>query len=273
MNRKIYKENEIIVSKGKEGKYILFVKSGVVRIENINQDISHNILGTFGCKELGPSSSIGDNLLFSNTYNDTIIASNDCEILYINISMFEKTLGENLITYLKNWLILRDKNLNLRDFYFYGDFNNHFNPIVSLVKSKLNNQFYVIKCYPKDLIINENSFNQIEDLKKINIRIDYPFIQNYIKTFQDRNFLYFVFEYIQGMELSDLINEKEQLSFSTYQLQFYFSNLLLIINYLHSKNIIHRSIQPDNIIINSNGYLNLISLATAKIIEIELIQY
>ena len=267
MNRKIYKENEIIVSKGKEGKNILFVKSGEVRIENINQDISHNILGTFGCKELGPSSSIGDNLLFSNTYNDTIIASNDCEILYINISMFEKTLGENLITYLKNSLILRDKNLNLRDFYFYGDFNNHFNPIVSLVKSKLNNQFYVIKCYPKDLIINENSFNQIEDLKKINIRIDYPFIQNYIKTFQDRNFLYFVFEYIQGMELSDLINEKEQLSFSTYQLQFYFSNLLLIINYLHSKNIIHRSIQPDNIIINSNGYLNLISLATAKIIE------
>ncbi len=46
-----------------------------------------------------------------------------------------------------------------------------------------------------------------------------------------------------------------------------------MINYLNSKNIIHRRIQPDNIIINSNGYLNLISLATAKIIEIELIQY
>ena len=218
MNIKKYKENEIIVSKGKEGKYILFVKSGVVRIENINQDISHNILGTFGSKEFGASYSIGDNLLFTNIYNDTIIASTDCEILYINISIFEKTLGENLISYLKNTLIFRDKNLNLRDLYFYGDFNNHFNPIVSLVKSKLNEQFYVIKCFPKDLIINENNFNQI-------------------------------------------------LSFPTYQLQFYFSNLLLIINYLHSKNIIHRSIQPDNIIINSNGYLNLISLKTAKIIE------
>ena len=267
MNRKTYKENEIIVSKGKEGKNILFIKNGEARIENINQDISHNILGTFGYKELGPSCSIGDNLLFTNIYNDTIIATTDTEILYINKSIFIKSLGENLITYLKNWLILRDKNLNLRDFYFYGDLNAHFNPIVSLVKSKLNHQFYVIKCYPKDLIINENSFNQIEDLKKINISIDYPFIQNYIKTFQDRNFLYFLFEYIQGMVLSDLLYEKEQLSFSTFQLQFYFSNLLLIINYLHSKNIIHRSIQPDNIMINTNGYLNLISLTTAKIIE------
>ena len=117
-------------------------------------------------KLLGISSSIGENLLFTNYYNDTIIASSDCELLYINKSSFENTLGENLLSYLKNWLLLRDKNLNLRDFDFYGDFNVHFNPIVSLIKSRTNNRFYVIKSYPKDLIIKEDSFNHISELKK-----------------------------------------------------------------------------------------------------------
>ena len=55
-------------------------------------------MGTFGYKELGISSSIGENLLFTNYYNDTIIASSDCELLYINKSSFENTLRENLIS-------------------------------------------------------------------------------------------------------------------------------------------------------------------------------
>ena len=226
-------------------------------------------MGTFGYKELGISSSIGENLLFTNYYNDTIIASSDCELLYINKSSFENTLGENLLSYLKNWLLLRDKNLNLRDFDFYGDFNVHFNPIVSLIKSRTNNRFYVIKSYPKDLIIKEDSFNHISELKKINLKIDYPFISNYIKTLQDKNYIYFLFEYIEGIQLSEIIknNENNYIQFTKRQLQFYFSNLLLIINYLHSKSIIHRSIQPDNLIINKNGYLKLITLTTSKIIE------
>ena len=269
MGRKKYKENEIIISKGKEGKNIFFIKEGKVRIENLNQDISINSMGTFGYKELGISSSIGENLLFTNYYNDTIIASSDCELLYINKSSFENTLGENLLSYLKNWLLLRDKNLNLRDFDFYGDFNVHFNPIVSLIKSRTNNRFYVIKSYPKDLIIKEDSFNHISELKKINLKIDYPFISNYIKTLQDKNYIYFLFEYIEGIQLSEIIknNENNYIQFTKRQLQFYFSNLLLIINYLHSKSIIHRSIQPDNLIINKNGYLKLITLTTSKIIE------
>ena len=108
---------------------------------------------------------------------------------------------------------------------------------------------------------------ELKYLKEILLKIDYPFISTYIKTIQDINYLYFLFEYIPGISLNDLISNNQHHQFSTSQLQFYFSNLLLIINHLHQKSIIHRSIQPTNIIINTNGYLNLIDLKTSKQIE------
>ena len=264
MNKKIYKQNETIIKKGKEGKNIFFIKQGSAFVENNLQDTSDN---TFGLKELGIYACIGENLLFSNYYNNTIITSSNCEILYINKTTFKEILGDKLINYLKKCLLLKDKNLNLRDFDFYGHFNDNYNPVVSLIKSKTNHQFYVIKSYIKDIIIKLDYFSKIEEFKKINLMIDYPFISNFIKIFQDRNFIYFLYEYIPGIELTDLINELNHPPFTMSQLRFYFANLLLIINYLHSKNIIHRSIQPNNILINANGYLNLISLKTAKKIE------
>jgi len=267
MERQKYKQDDIIVTKGKEGKYIFFIKEGTVMKLNQSNNLSFH-MNNYESQDLGISSTIGENLLFNNSYNDTIIACSNCELLYINKSTFIETLGEKLISYLKNCILLKNnKNLTLRDFDFYGHFNIHFNPIVSLIKSKTNDQFYVIKSYIKESIINKTTFMELKYLKEILLKIDYPFISTYIKTIQDINYLYFLFEYIPGISLNDLISNNQHHQFSTSQLQFYFSNLLLIINHLHQKSIIHRSIQPTNIIINTNGYLNLIDLKTSKQIE------
>ncbi len=268
MERKKYKQDELIVTKGKEGKYIFFIKEGTVMKLNHSDNLSLNLNGNNENQDLGISSSIGENLLFNKIYNDTIIASSNCEILYINKFTFIETLGEKLITYLKKSILLKNhKNFTLRDFDFYGHFNIHFNPIVSLIKSKTNDQFYVIKSYLKESIINKKAFNELKNLKEIISTIDYPFISTYIKTIQDINFIYFLFEYIPGICLNELISKNPHLQFSTSQLKFLFSNLLLIINHLHQKSIIHRNIHPTNIIINNNGYLNLIDLKTSKKIE------
>ena len=267
MERQKYKQDDIIVTKGKEGKYIFFIKEGTVMKLNQSNNLSFH-MNNYESQDLGISSTIGENLLFNNSYNDTIIACSNCELLYINKSTFIETLGEKLISYLKNCILLKNnKNLTLRDFDFYGHFNIHFNPIVSLIKSKTNDQFYVIKSYIKESIINKTTFMELKYLKEILLKIDYPFISTYIKTIQDINYLYFLFEYIPGISLNDLISNNQHHQFSTSHLQFYFSNLLLIINHLHQKSIIHRSIQPTNIIINTNGYLNLIDLKTSKQIE------
>ena len=124
MERKKYKQDEIIVTKGKEGKYIFFIKEGSVMKLNHSDNLTFNINGNNDNQNFGISSSIGENLLFNKIYNDTIIASSNCEILYINKFTFIETLGEKLVTYLKKSIILKNhKNLTLRDFDFYGHFN------------------------------------------------------------------------------------------------------------------------------------------------------
>lgn len=40
-----------------------------------------------------------------------------------------------------------------------------------------------------------------------------------------------------------------------------------MLEYLHTHNIIYRDLKPENMIVNKDGYLKLIDMGTAKIIE------
>ena len=48
------------------------------------------------------------------------------------------------------------------------------------------------------------------------------------------------------------------------EIKFYFEEILLALEYLHSKNILYRDLKPENILIDLNGHLHLTDYGLCK---------
>ena len=78
--------------------------------------------------------------------------------------------------------------------------------------------------------------------------VNFPFIMQFIKTYKDQNFIYFLTEYVKGLELYDVIRIVNLLN--TQESQFYIGSMILAIEYLHMQGIIYRDLKPENIMID-----------------------
>ena len=72
-------------------------------------------------------------------------------------------------------------------------------------------------------------------------------------------------EHISGGNLRQLINKRTKLSEKTTR--FIFKQLIDVLKYIHSKNIVHRDIKPDNILIDLNNTIKLCDFGVGKEIK------
>ena len=96
--------------------------------------------------------------------------------------------------------------------------------------------------------------------------LNHPFIvelKGYLNT--DPRYLYFVLEYVPGGELFTLL--RNAAFFPEDQCKFYAAQVVTIFEYLHSKQIIYRDLKPENVLIQTNGYIKLTDFGFSKVIE------
>jgi cGMP-dependent protein kinase len=86
-----------------------------------------------------------------------------------------------------------------------------------------------------------------------------------VKTLKDKNYIYYLMDYIKGKELYEVLLEIGILS--KFQTQFYIGSMMLAVKYLHDRKFIFRDIRPENIMVLTNGYLKLIDFGTAKVLK------
>ena len=101
--------------------------------------------------------------------------------------------------------------------------------------------------------------------KQILSYLHYPFLANLNFSFQDKEYLYLVLDYLPGGDLRYYINKG--IIFSEIQIKFFISNIILSLNYIHSMNIIHRDIKPENLVFDGRGYLHLTDFGIARKIK------
>lgn len=133
---------------------------------------------------------------------------------------------------------------------------------VLLYKSRLNSDLFVFKIFKKSKLKEIRHFHSILSEAKIQKNLFFPFLLSLFDFFQDDYHIYFITEYIVGGDLKTFLIYNKILSEKT--IQFIIAQIVLAIEYLHSRKIIFRDLKPENILISYNGYLKLTDFSLAR---------
>src|SRR3989338_7123511 len=98
--------------------------------------------------------------------------------------------------------------------------------------------------------------------KQILQEINHPFIVKLFYAFQTDEKLYLVLQFLPGGEL--FFHLKEETKFDVERAKFYAAQIVLAIEHLHKNDIIYRDLKPENVVLDSDGYVVLTDFGLAK---------
>ena len=124
------------------------------------------------------------------------------------------------------------------------------------------NHLYALKCMSKELIKKEDIELSVINERQILEKTIFPYIVGYVNAFHSREHIFILMEYIHGKEMFDVIREVKTMNLE--MVRYYFSCLLVCIEYLHLNNIVYRDLKPENSVVDYRGRVYLIDMGTAK---------
>jgi cGMP-dependent protein kinase 1 len=252
----IFEDGQVVFNEGEPGDYCYIIKSGVVEI--LKNGLQVNIVrkdGYFGERAI----------LFSDPRAATARVVEKAELWLVGRNSFLSLLDPRLSSYLKNKIALQDTSIILNDLEVIqergrGTFSSTF-----LVRHLITRMKYALKTIPKNYVQEYSLMEKFKRDKKIHLLCNFPFISTLVKAFAQHSFLFFLYEYIQGPLISQVIEANSALQMR--QAHFYASCILLTLEYLHNKKIIHREITSESFIIDEFGYPILTHFTNATFID------
>jgi serine/threonine protein kinase len=114
----------------------------------------------------------------------------------------------------------------------------------------------------KEFILDNDEVDGVLTEKRVFLAVDrHPFLVNLYACLQSEHYVYFVMEFVAG---GDLMFHIQQRMFTEEQARFYAAEILLALEYLHSKHIVYRDLKLDNILLNTDGHLKLADYGLCK---------
>ncbi|KAG8830423.1 hypothetical protein FRC18_008122 [Serendipita sp. 400] len=134
--------------------------------------------------------------------------------------------------------------------------------VVSLVKERGSGQLYAMKQLRKTDMLRKGQEGHVRAERDVLMGaalVSNPngaeWIVRLFYSFQDRDHLYLVLEFMGGGDLLNLLIEKD--IFEEPFARFYIAEMILAIEQCHKQGFIHRDIKPDNFLFDPNGHIKL----------------
>jgi len=133
---------------------------------------------------------------------------------------------------------------------------------VSLVKDPSTGLTYSLKSVKKKRVVETGQQEHMKNEREIMALMDSPFIVKLFATYKDRISVYFLMEAVLGGELFTVLRWNNK--FSERTSRFYGTCCIEGFEHMHGKNVIYRDLKPENLLIDSLGYIKITDFGFAK---------
>ena len=134
---------------------------------------------------------------------------------------------------------------------------------VYLVKHKETRQRFAMKRIAKQSLQLRNQVQRAFLERDIMTFTENPFVVSMYCSFETKNHLCMIMEYVEGGDVRTLLNNIETLPEEITRM--YAAEVVLALEYLHSYGIVHRDLKPDNLLITSLGHIKLTDFGLSKV--------
>ncbi|OXC70861.1 hypothetical protein AYX13_00277 [Cryptococcus neoformans] len=135
---------------------------------------------------------------------------------------------------------------------------------VYLAKKVATGDYFAIKALKKSDMISKNQITNVKAERTILMnQASSPYVAKLFFSFQSKEYLYLVMEYLNGGDCASLVKTLGGLSEDWARN--YTAEVVLGLEYLHKRNIVHRDIKPDNLLIDARGHLKLTDFGLSRI--------
>ncbi|KAL4490881.1 hypothetical protein ABPG72_008617 [Tetrahymena utriculariae] len=154
-------------------------------------------------------------------------------------------------------------NLGLKDFEFKRLLGVGAFGAVWLVNKKTTKDEYALKIIDCSQQMDRNQQDNLRAETNVFAILTGDHVVKALYSFQYDNYLCFVLDYMSGGDFGQILRWYGRLDESIAK--FYLAEIILAIEYLHSKGIIHRDLKPENVLLDKNGHIKLADFGLSEV--------
>lgn len=164
---------------------------------------------------------------------------------------------------------MQNQNVSIKDFDIIGLIGKGSFSKVYLGKYKYSregkeNKFAIKVLKKTEPAINGDPKSVLTEMEALKLGQQHPFLTVVHCCFQTRDRLYFVMEHVIGRNLFEHRAKQRGGKFTENITRFYLAEIVLALNFLHSKGIIYRDLKLEHVILERSGHCKLLDFGMAK---------
>jgi len=138
-----------------------------------------------------------------------------------------------------------------------------FGQVLEVVKRDCG-KHYAMKVMHKEMMrrcLGSSWRKKIHLEKDLMASLNHPFLVNLSYAFQNTEFLVLVMDLVPAGDLSEFVLTKKRLT--AEQVRFVVMEVVCVIGYCHTQNVLYRDLKPENLLIDEAGHVRLIDMGLA----------